>query len=113
MINALHVSPTISHPTFLAFPVLLCVDLSCCDLQYIIPQSGHSLPYMFQEDMIWRHKGRTHLSSLIDVACAAVEKLGLLEQEWPAILFELVQETLVDYSHLDSYMKKCMQGLRI
>ncbi|KDR12222.1 hypothetical protein L798_13829, partial [Zootermopsis nevadensis] len=66
-----------------------------------------------QEDMMWRHKGRCHLNSLIEVACAAVEKLRLLEQEWPAILSELVQETLVDYSHLDSYMKKCIHGLRI
>ncbi|XP_023723351.1 leucine-rich repeat-containing protein 49 isoform X3 [Cryptotermes secundus] len=66
-----------------------------------------------QEDMMWRHKGRSHLSSLIEVACAAVEKLKLLEHEWPAILAELVQETLVDYSHLDSYMKKCMQSLRM
>ncbi|XP_069672642.1 leucine-rich repeat-containing protein 49 [Periplaneta americana] len=66
-----------------------------------------------QEDMMWRHKGRAHLSSLIDVACAAVEKLRLLEKEWPSILSELVQDTLVDYSHLDSYMKKCMHGLRV
>lgn len=66
-----------------------------------------------QEDMMWRHKGRSHLSSLVEVACAAVEKLKLLEHEWPAILAELVQETLVDYSHLDSYMKKCMQSLRM
>jgi leucine-rich repeat-containing protein 49 len=68
---------------------------------------------MLQEDMMLRHKGRSHLNSLIEVACAAVEKLRLLEKEWPGILSELVQETLVDYSHLDSYMKKCMHGLRV
>ncbi|KAJ9577294.1 hypothetical protein L9F63_006133, partial [Diploptera punctata] len=66
-----------------------------------------------QEDNMWRHRGRAHLSLLLEVACAAVEKLQILEDEWPAILLELVQETLVDYSHLDSYMKKCMQGLRM
>jgi leucine-rich repeat-containing protein 49 len=68
---------------------------------------------VFQEDVMWWHKGKSHLSSLIEVACAAVEKLRLLEKEWPAILSELVQETLVDYFHLDSYMKKCMHGLRM
>jgi hypothetical protein len=63
--------------------------------------------------MMWRHKGKYHFSSLIEVACAAVEKLNILECEWPTILAELVQEALVDYSHLDSYMKKCMHSLRM
>lgn len=75
-----------------------------------MPQCGC---FMFQEDVMWRHKGRYHLSSLIEVACAAIEKLNLLEREWPAVLAELVQETLVDYSHLDSYMKKCMHSLKM
>lgn len=62
---------------------------------------------------MWRHKGRVHLSHLLEVACSAVEKLRMLDAEWPAILTELVQDTLVDYSHLDSYMKKCMQELKM
>ena len=62
---------------------------------------------------MWRHRGRSHLSVVLEVACAAVEKLRTLEREWPTILLELVQDTLVDYSHLDSYMKKCMHGLRV
>ncbi|XP_067004764.2 leucine-rich repeat-containing protein 49 [Anabrus simplex] len=66
-----------------------------------------------QEDLMWRHKGRIHLAYLLEVACAAVEKLHLLDTEWPSILSELVTEVLVDYSHLDSYMKKCMQSLKL
>nr|CAD7577730.1 unnamed protein product [Timema californicum] len=66
-----------------------------------------------QEDIMWRRKGRAYLSDLLDTTCAAVEKLHMLEEQWPSILSELVTETLVDYSHLDSYMKKCMQGLKL
>ncbi|XP_049827206.1 leucine-rich repeat-containing protein 49 isoform X1 [Schistocerca gregaria] len=66
-----------------------------------------------QEDVLWRHRGRVHLAYLLEVACAAVEKLHMLEAQWPSILAELVRDTLVDYSHLDSYMKQCMQKLKV
>ncbi|GLH07241.1 Protein artichoke [Gryllus bimaculatus] len=64
-----------------------------------------------QEDLLWRHKGRVHLAYLIELACSAIEKLKILEKQWPSILEELVRDTLVDYSELDTYMKKCMQEL--
>lgn len=64
-----------------------------------------------QDDVLWRHKGRVHLGHLIDLTCSSAEKLQMLEQEWPSILNQLIRDTLVDYSHLDSYMKRCMQEL--
>ncbi|XP_024939948.1 leucine-rich repeat-containing protein 49 isoform X2 [Cephus cinctus] len=60
-----------------------------------------------QEDLIWRHKGKVHLSNLIDVTVDAIQKLQILEREWPSILFELLCDTLLDYSEMNSYMKRC------
>lgn len=39
-------------------------------------------------------------------------KLLLLEQEWPHVLKELIQNTLVDYSQLEEYMKRKLNDLR-
>jgi len=39
-------------------------------------------------------------------------KLILLEQEWPIVLKELIQNTLVDYSQLEEYMKRKLNDLR-
>lgn len=61
--------------------------------------------------MAWRQKGRLHLNFLLEQACAAVRKLKMLESEWSDILRQLVRDTLVDYSHLDDYMKRCMSEL--
>lgn len=52
------------------------------------------------------------LGSLIEMAVSAVAKLRMLETEWPSVLQELVRDTLVDYSHLHAYMKKCMANLQ-
>ncbi|XP_012285384.1 leucine-rich repeat-containing protein 49 [Orussus abietinus] len=64
-----------------------------------------------QEDLIWRHKGKVHLSSLIDVTIDAIEKLQILEKEWPSILHEIVRDTLVDYTDMNAYMKRCISML--
>ncbi|KAG8227084.1 hypothetical protein J437_LFUL007421 [Ladona fulva] len=66
-----------------------------------------------QEDISWRHRGQIHLVQMLEVACASVEKLKILEKEWPSILHELIRNTLVDYSQLDSYMKKQMSDLKL
>lgn len=66
----------------------------------------------FQDDLLWRHKGRVQLGALLDMAVSAVVKLRQLESEWPGVLQELVRDTLVDYSHLHAYMKKCMANLQ-
>ncbi|KAL0278399.1 UNVERIFIED_CONTAM: hypothetical protein PYX00_000229 [Menopon gallinae] len=65
-----------------------------------------------QDDLLYRHKGRIHLSHMIDLTTAAIEKLKILESEWPSILNQIIRDTLVDYSHLESYMKNCIQQLQ-
>ncbi|XP_020708879.2 leucine-rich repeat-containing protein 49 isoform X2 [Athalia rosae] len=64
-----------------------------------------------QDDLIWRHKGKVHLSTMIDLTIDAVHKLQMLENEWPNILKEIVRDTLIDYSDMNSYMKQCMSKL--
>ncbi|KAL5244269.1 hypothetical protein ACI65C_011679 [Semiaphis heraclei] len=65
-----------------------------------------------QDECIWRHKGLVHFNSLINTTCQAMTKLILLEQEWPIVLKELIQNTLVDYSQLEEYMKRKLNDLR-
>lgn len=62
--------------------------------------------------MALRQKGRLHLNFLLEQACSAVRKLRTLEVEWSDILRQLVRDTLVDYSQLDDYMKRCMNELK-
>lgn len=64
-----------------------------------------------QEDLIWRHKGNMHLSSIIDSLVDAVYKLQLLDREWMFILQEIICNILKDYSQLDEYMKKLYKTL--
>ncbi|XP_046403321.1 leucine-rich repeat-containing protein 49 isoform X2 [Ischnura elegans] len=66
-----------------------------------------------QEDISWRQKGYNHFGHMLDMACESVEKLKLLEKEWPSILNELIKNTLVDYSQLETYMKKRMMELKL
>ncbi|KAG8338338.1 Leucine-rich repeat-containing protein 49, variant 2 [Homalodisca vitripennis] len=66
-----------------------------------------------QEDMLWRHKGKAYLGTLLDQTCSAVIKLRMLDEQWSTILRELVRDTLVDYSTLDAYMKQCMNNLKL
>lgn len=68
--------------------------------------------YFFQDECIWRHKGLVHFNSLINTTCLAMAKLLLLEHEWPHVLKELIQNTLVDYSQLEDYMKRKLNELR-
>lgn len=65
-----------------------------------------------QDDLLYRHKGRIYLSHIIDLTAAAIEKLKILDSEWPSILNQIIRDTLVDYSHLESYMKNCIQQLQ-
>lgn len=58
-----------------------------------------------------RQKARFYISGLLDETCNAVNKLRILEREWPSILQEIVCNTLVDYSQLDRYMKEKIQEL--
>nr|XP_022920797.1 leucine-rich repeat-containing protein 49 [Onthophagus taurus] len=64
-----------------------------------------------QECLLSRQKAKIYCSSIIDLTCNAIKKLRLLDQQWPAILQEMVQNTLLDYSQLDMYMKKKLKEL--
>ncbi|XP_043485492.1 leucine-rich repeat-containing protein 49 isoform X2 [Polistes fuscatus] len=66
-----------------------------------------------QEDLIWRHKGKVHLLNLIDLTVDAIEKLQILENEWPSILNKIICQALSDFSDMDKYMKKCSKMLDI
>ncbi|KYQ49264.1 Leucine-rich repeat-containing protein 49 [Trachymyrmex zeteki] len=58
-----------------------------------------------QEDLIWRHKGKVHLLNLINFTINAIRKLQILEKQWPCVLYEIVSNTLSDFSEIDMYMK--------
>ncbi|KYM80802.1 Leucine-rich repeat-containing protein 49 [Atta colombica] len=64
-----------------------------------------------QEDLIWRHKGKIHLLNLINLTINAVRKLQILEKQWPCVLYEIVSNTLSDFSEMDIYMKRCSKML--
>ncbi|OXU30110.1 hypothetical protein TSAR_003786 [Trichomalopsis sarcophagae] len=64
-----------------------------------------------QDDLISRHKGKIHLSHSIEQTVNAIQKLQILNTEWPSILHELVYNILDDYSDMYGYMKRCMRDL--
>ncbi|XP_012163843.2 leucine-rich repeat-containing protein 49 isoform X1 [Bombus terrestris] len=64
-----------------------------------------------QEDLIWRHRGKIHLLNLINLTVDAIQKLQLLENKWPSILYEIIHTTLFDFSEMDEYMKRCSKTL--
>lgn len=66
----------------------------------------------FQDDLSLRQKAKTHVSLMLDEMCNTVNKLRLLDEQWPVILHECVRNTLLDYSQLDLYMKQKMQELK-
>ncbi|XP_011632432.1 leucine-rich repeat-containing protein 49 isoform X2 [Pogonomyrmex barbatus] len=66
---------------------------------------------IMQEDLIWRHKGKVHLLNLINLTISAIHKLQILEKQWPCVLYEIVYNTLSDFSKMDVYMKHCSKML--
>ncbi|KAL0100098.1 hypothetical protein PUN28_019513 [Cardiocondyla obscurior] len=64
-----------------------------------------------QEDLIWRHKGKVHLLNLINRTVNAIHKLQVLEKQWSYVLYEIVYNTLSDFSEMDVYMKRCSKTL--
>ncbi|XP_014205196.1 leucine-rich repeat-containing protein 49-like [Copidosoma floridanum] len=67
--------------------------------------------YVTQEDLIWRHKGKIFFSSAIEQTVQSIEKLKILDKEWPNILREIVYDTLGYYSNMNDYMKSCIKDL--
>lgn len=58
-----------------------------------------------------RQKAKVHIEHLFEQTYDAVNKLRVLEHQWPTILQEIVCNTLVDYSQLDRYMKEKIREL--
>lgn len=58
-----------------------------------------------------RQKAKVYIEQLFEQTCSAVNKLRVLERQWPSILQEIVCNTLVDYSQLDRYMKEKIREL--
>lgn len=67
--------------------------------------------FLFQDDLALRQKAKQHLSMLLEETANAVNKLNILDRDWPKILHEFVQNTLIDYSQLDLYTKRKIQEL--
>nr|CAI5867843.1 unnamed protein product [Callosobruchus analis] len=64
-----------------------------------------------QEESLMKQKAKQHISTLLEEMVNSVNKLRLLDEEWPTILHNIVQNTLLDYSQLDLYLKQKMQEL--
>nr|XP_023022327.1 leucine-rich repeat-containing protein 49 [Leptinotarsa decemlineata] len=64
-----------------------------------------------QEDALMRQKAKQYITSLLEEMASAMNKLVVLDQEWPTLLHDFVQNTLLDYSQLDLYMKQKIQEL--
>lgn len=65
-----------------------------------------------QDDLNLRQKAKTHVTLLLDELTNTINKLRLLDEQWPSILNESVRNCLMDYSHLNLYMKRKMQELK-
>ncbi|XP_060805742.1 leucine-rich repeat-containing protein 49 [Amyelois transitella] len=73
-------------------------------LQY---KKGH----VSQEDVSWRVRGRGQLSHAIELACGAAQRVRALEQQWPSILVEMIEDILRDFSNMDAHVKEQMAML--
>ncbi|XP_065333141.1 leucine-rich repeat-containing protein 49 isoform X2 [Cloeon dipterum] len=84
-----------------------------CTLQKVVAKEAlqwrRGIPS--QEELVWRQKGRIHLSALIESGYGAVGKLKVLDQTWNEILTSEIQDTLLDFSQMDMYMKQCISKL--
>lgn len=66
----------------------------------VIPPQQASSPSPFEK------KRADTLSQLIDSGVTIVEKIDMLEKVWPSLMTQVIQEMLMDYRFMDSYMKK-------
>lgn len=65
-----------------------------------ITQSNATLAFAFEK------KRSETLEHLIDSGVEIVEKVDRLEKIWPTLMTEVIQEFLMDFRSMDSYMKK-------
>lgn len=52
-----------------------------------------------------------HLLNLISLTVNAIQKLQILEKQWPCVLYEIIYNALSDFSEMDVYMKHCSKTL--
>ncbi|XP_055614132.1 uncharacterized protein LOC129760504 [Uranotaenia lowii] len=64
-----------------------------------------------QDDIAMRGKGKVYFARMLDNTCNAVDKLQQLDSMWPALLVEMVRNTLIDYSQIDVYVRNLMMEL--
>uniref|UniRef100_A0A182Q7X9 Dynein axonemal assembly factor 1 homolog n=1 Tax=Anopheles farauti TaxID=69004 RepID=A0A182Q7X9_9DIPT len=64
-----------------------------------------------QDDTVMRAKGKAYFGKMLENTCNAVEKLQRLETMWPALLLEMIRNTLIDYSQIDVYVKGMLAEL--
>ncbi|BES90390.1 LRR [Nesidiocoris tenuis] len=89
------------------------LDLAEPSIRTVVAKEALQWRKTKQEYSTWREKGRVHLQTIISISLSTIMKLKQLNNEWPAILREVVRDTLVDYSHIDSYMKQCLTQIKL
>ncbi|XP_067648087.1 serine-rich adhesin for platelets [Eurosta solidaginis] len=62
-------------------------------------------------DLSMRERGRLHFATMLENTLNAVEKLEMLETLWPSMLLDIVRNALLDYSHLDEYLRSVMEEI--
>lgn len=57
---------------------------------------------------MWRNRARVQLNNLVDRFAEAARKQNQLRLIWNNLLEEMIRDTLVDYTQLHAYMRKCL-----
>lgn len=58
-----------------------------------------------------RERGRLHFATMLENTVNAVEKVHMLETLWPSMLLDIVRNALLDYSHLDEYLRSVIDEI--
>ncbi|XP_025834305.1 leucine-rich repeat-containing protein 49 [Agrilus planipennis] len=64
------------------------------------------------EDLLLRQNSKAHMGKMLQDTCSAVYKLRQLDRHWSDVFHEVVRNIVLDYAHLDMYMKKKMQEVQ-
>src|SRR5688572_26621908 len=55
---------------------------------------------------------RDTVTDIFDKGCEIAQKLTKLEQTWPTLMVDVIEEILLDYQVMDNFMKKELIGLK-
>ncbi|XP_054735181.1 uncharacterized protein LOC129242523 [Anastrepha obliqua] len=58
-----------------------------------------------------RERGRLHFATMLENTVNAMEKMRMLESLWSSMLLDIVRNALLDYSHLDEYLRNEMEEI--